>query len=566
MTLRDIIKDALRCIGIIQPGEEPTQAQMNAALPAVQSLIDSWSNDRLLIHKVQPFYFPVQAGKDTYTLGPDGDWNTTRPMSVLKAKWLLPEGNNAPWPTPAPVPPPPPPPPPPGDYRGFTFAIEWQDFALRVIIPDAESYPVPDLVNPLAISYGNITLPAVSPSGAGYPISLPSWPSDVGLTEGSSNGVVVDTFADGEVLVIMGVTTTRQYEHFPNDGIAVQVNFLATADSDQVFYVNRVDGVNSSTFTFEVRDSELTTRSYTVYVPTPGSEDSVSIQRISPTPPPPPPPAPTASFTANPVTGEAPLFVNFTDTSTDGPTSWQWDFTNNGSTDSTSQNPSGVEYATPGVYSVKLTATNEFGSDENIRVDYIEVVAPPPPPPGGSAEVDVVTSLLNYQTAYTNTLRDLSGNPLDNAVEIGTLVLDESQANVAITGEYLNFTGLGSVRCSPPVDVTSTSYCFEFYLYAPPAAGLRLGVWSGGMFPFQPDEGNGGFGGAAATTIAPNGDWQGYSGSGSTGVTFGDGDVIGVLITNLYGVVWFKNGVRMNLDYADYLNGNDLTPLASMTE
>jgi PKD repeat protein len=298
-----------------------------------------------------------------------------------------------------------------------------------------------------------------------------------------------------------------------------------------------------------------------------GSDENIRVGYIEVTaPPPPPPPAPTASFTANPVTGEAPLFVNFTDTSTDAPTSWQWDFTNDGITDSTSQNPSGIEYATPGTYSVKLIATNDNGSDENIRVDYIEVTAPPPPPPGGSADVDVVTSLLTYQTAYTNTLRDLSGNPLDNAVEIGTLVLDESQTNIVITGQNLDFSGLGSARCDPPVDVTSTSYCYEFYLNTAPATGLRLGVWSGGMFPFQPDEGNGGFSGIAATTIAPNGDWNGYSTSGSTGVTFGIGDVIGVLITNLYGVVWFKNGVRMNTDYADFLNGNDLTPLASMTE
>ena len=35
---------------------------------------------------------------------------------------------------------------------------------------------------------------------------------------------------------------------------------------------------------------------------------------------------PVASFTANPTSGNAPLAVTFADTSTGGPTSWQWDF------------------------------------------------------------------------------------------------------------------------------------------------------------------------------------------------------------------------------------------------
>jgi hypothetical protein len=64
---------------------------MEAALPVIDEMIQGWSNDRLMIHKVQPYRFPVQAGKDTYTLGPDGDWDLPRPMSLLKAKWLYAE-------------------------------------------------------------------------------------------------------------------------------------------------------------------------------------------------------------------------------------------------------------------------------------------------------------------------------------------------------------------------------------------------------------------------------------------------------------------------------------------
>ncbi|MFZ9028623.1 MAG: PKD domain-containing protein [Crocinitomicaceae bacterium] len=53
--------------------------------------------------------------------------------------------------------------------------------------------------------------------------------------------------------------------------------------------------------------------------------------------------------------------TTFADASTNTPTSWSWDF-GDGSGTSTAQNPS-YTYATPGNYTVSLTATNAFGSD-----------------------------------------------------------------------------------------------------------------------------------------------------------------------------------------------------------
>ncbi|TAL62792.1 MAG: T9SS type A sorting domain-containing protein [Bacteroidetes bacterium] len=50
--------------------------------------------------------------------------------------------------------------------------------------------------------------------------------------------------------------------------------------------------------------------------------------------------------------------ITFTDISGSvTPTSWQWDFNNDGTTDATTQNPS-YTFATPGTYSVKLTASD----------------------------------------------------------------------------------------------------------------------------------------------------------------------------------------------------------------
>ncbi len=82
--------------------------------------------------------------------------------------------------------------------------------------------------------------------------------------------------------------------------------------------------------------------------------------------------APTADFSADTTSGAAPLAVSFTDQSTGSPTSWAWDFDNDGSTDSTDQNPS-HEYTDPGTYTVKLTSTNLTGSDTETKTDYITV-------------------------------------------------------------------------------------------------------------------------------------------------------------------------------------------------
>lgn len=55
--------------------------------------------------------------------------------------------------------------------------------------------------------------------------------------------------------------------------------------------------------------------------------------------------------------------VDFTDMSTNTPTSWMWDFSPNQPNSSTDQDPSGICYAAPGTYQVTLIASNSAGSD-----------------------------------------------------------------------------------------------------------------------------------------------------------------------------------------------------------
>lgn len=80
----------------------------------------------------------------------------------------------------------------------------------------------------------------------------------------------------------------------------------------------------------------------------------------------------TADFSAAPTSGTAPLTVQFTDTSTNSPTAWAWDFENDGTVDSTIQNPSHT-YDNTGWFTVKLTVTGDSDSDTCVKEKYIAV-------------------------------------------------------------------------------------------------------------------------------------------------------------------------------------------------
>lgn len=91
-----------------------------------------------------------------------------------------------------------------------------------------------------------------------------------------------------------------------------------------------------------------------------------------------PPDPVVAQFVGNPLSGYAPLTVNFTDQSTGDPDTWGWNMGEGLPSVSTLQNPVWV-YNTPGLYSVSLTAvrSSDGASDTEFKPQYIEVLAPP---------------------------------------------------------------------------------------------------------------------------------------------------------------------------------------------
>ncbi|MDQ7024849.1 MAG: PKD domain-containing protein, partial [Anaerolineae bacterium] len=110
-------------------------------------------------------------------------------------------------------------------------------------------------------------------------------------------------------------------------------------------------------------------------------------------------PAPTANFELSATSGETPLTVVFTNTSTGQVDNYLWDVNGDGITDSTDESPTNI-YDTAGTYVVRLIAIGPGGQSTAIR--EITVQSPPDAPVAGfSASPEVGIAPLTVQ--FTNT-------------------------------------------------------------------------------------------------------------------------------------------------------------------
>ena len=118
------------------------------------------------------------------------------------------------------------------------------------------------------------------------------------------------------------------------------------------------------------------------------------------------PPVPVADFKASETNIMAGDNVQFTDLSTNNPTTWHWYFQGGTPAESTTQNPK-IVYATAGIYDVKLVVSNANGSHELIRENYITVTAIPIDPP---PVADFTADVTEIEEGGTVSFTDMSLN------------------------------------------------------------------------------------------------------------------------------------------------------------
>ncbi len=173
---------------------------------------------------------------------------------------------------------------------------------------------------------------------------------------------------------------------------------------------------------------------------------------------------PKADFTAAPTSGNMPLNVQFTDTSSSIITSWEWDFDNDSIIDSTIQNPSFI-YATNGLYTVSLTVTGPGGSNTETKTDYITVIIPPPVadftavPLNGDAPLDV-----QFTDASTGNITTWEWD-FDNDSIVDSFVQNPPPFTYNNPGRYtasLTVTGPGGSNTMTKVDYITVTPIADF--------------------------------------------------------------------------------------------------------
>lgn len=122
--------------------------------------------------------------------------------------------------------------------------------------------------------------------------------------------------------------------------------------------------------------------------------------------------------------------VNFEDLTTGFPSNWNWEFDGAVTPTSTTQNPQGIVYNTPGLYKVKLSVYNSLYSDSLSKTQYIVVTDYPWADPNGFC--DTITNITNYE--YTVYPRHLSSG------HWGYFPGHNSYTVKAYADKYVNYT------------------------------------------------------------------------------------------------------------------------------
>lgn len=237
-----------------------------------------------------------------------------------------------------------------GDGRQGTATVE-------VTTGVADTPPMTsNLVTGNASGTGSATVTVEVGSNAGG-VSLQATPSTISLTNFPTGGKRIELLAlvrddQGNPLEGANVNFTSEIGVLDSRG-----RFLTTSSRGEVsdrltVQLSEISTFQANTFTVRVRASLGS-----------GSQEAtfdVRIQRE----------APVASFIAHSDGGNR---VRFENTTTGAePVSYQWDFTNDGTIDSSEKNPT-HDYGSPGGQTVRLVATNSAGTDTEVRTITVPV-------------------------------------------------------------------------------------------------------------------------------------------------------------------------------------------------
>lgn len=94
-TVIDIIHGALRILQVKSPDSDLTSDETNDALEALNLMIDSWSNESLIVYRITKTIFSLVPGQSSYTIGSGANFNTAKPIAIEAATITI---NGTDWP------------------------------------------------------------------------------------------------------------------------------------------------------------------------------------------------------------------------------------------------------------------------------------------------------------------------------------------------------------------------------------------------------------------------------------------------------------------------------------
>lgn len=200
---------------------------------------------------------------------------------------------------------------------------------------------------------------------------------------------------------------------------------------------------------------------------------------------------PAAGFTADSTSGPTPLLVQFTDESTNSPTAWSWDFGDGGT--STDQNPA-YTYASPGDYTVSLTATNDAGSNTDTEDDFISV-GNATPVAGFTTNVTSGTAPLsvqfndtssnaptawywNFGDGYTSDIQDpVHLYTVSGTFSVVLTVTNDAGSNVTTANDCITVSGPATVTDETTVTNEATTALPTYDLSATKNSSSSVDEW-----------------------------------------------------------------------------------------
>jgi len=94
-TCLDLIKRSLRLLGVLSQGETPVANESDEALKALNSMVESWNNEKLMLYMLTNTMYTITSGTASYTYGPAGSgatWESTgvtRPLILDKCSAFI---------------------------------------------------------------------------------------------------------------------------------------------------------------------------------------------------------------------------------------------------------------------------------------------------------------------------------------------------------------------------------------------------------------------------------------------------------------------------------------------